>query len=170
MSDKRVILVTGMPRSGTTWVGRVHASAPKSAYVLEPLNVVARLSRPTSPYNASVLWRLLHRAILHYREAHPNWIFLRHEDLSHDPIGQFTRVFSELDMPFTDRTEAFLESTSKGNHQDFIHQRTPTNIVARDTHSHVKVWKDRLTPEEIAQIRDLTKGVADEFYGDEGWE
>lgn len=37
--DKRVLLVTGCPRSGTTWVGRVIATAPQTGYLLEPLNV-----------------------------------------------------------------------------------------------------------------------------------
>ena len=36
------ILVTGTHRSGTTWVGKMLAADPSSAYISEPLNVLHR--------------------------------------------------------------------------------------------------------------------------------
>lgn len=42
MSMKRPILVTGAHRSGTTWVGRMLAANPQTAYISEPLNVLHR--------------------------------------------------------------------------------------------------------------------------------
>jgi hypothetical protein len=41
-TDSRPILVTGAHRSGTTWVGRMLASNPQTAYISEPLNVLHR--------------------------------------------------------------------------------------------------------------------------------
>lgn len=38
----RPILVTGAHRSGTTWVGKILAATPETAYVSEPLNVYHR--------------------------------------------------------------------------------------------------------------------------------
>jgi hypothetical protein len=38
----RPILVTGAHRTGTTWVGRMLASSPQTAYISEPLNVLHR--------------------------------------------------------------------------------------------------------------------------------
>jgi hypothetical protein len=40
--EKTPILVTGAHRSGTTWVGRLLASAPQVSYLSEPLNVLHR--------------------------------------------------------------------------------------------------------------------------------
>ncbi len=40
--DKKPILVTGAHRSGTTWVGKMLAAGPQTAYVSEPLNVLHR--------------------------------------------------------------------------------------------------------------------------------
>jgi hypothetical protein len=37
--DKRPILITGMPRSGTTWVGRMLYASESVGYVNEPLNL-----------------------------------------------------------------------------------------------------------------------------------
>src|SRR5512138_2875428 len=36
------ILVTGAHRTGTTWVGRMLAANPRTAYISEPLNVLHR--------------------------------------------------------------------------------------------------------------------------------
>src|SRR5512138_3977947 len=36
------ILVTGAHRTGTTWVGRMLAADPQTAYISEPLNVLHR--------------------------------------------------------------------------------------------------------------------------------
>lgn len=42
MSNKNPILVTGAHRSGTTWVGRMIAADPQTAYISEPLNASHR--------------------------------------------------------------------------------------------------------------------------------
>ena len=36
---------------------------------------------------AALLWRLLYNAVDGYRERHPDWAFVRHEDASLDPVG-----------------------------------------------------------------------------------
>ncbi|HTS16510.1 MAG TPA: sulfotransferase [Verrucomicrobiae bacterium] len=41
----RPILVTGAPRSGTTWVGRIIGASPSTGYVQEPFNLVCRPGR-----------------------------------------------------------------------------------------------------------------------------
>lgn len=41
-STMRSFLVTGAHRTGTTWVGRMLAAAPRLAYISEPLNVFHR--------------------------------------------------------------------------------------------------------------------------------
>jgi hypothetical protein len=40
--EKRPILVSGAHRAGTTWLGRMLAATPKTAYISEPLNVLHR--------------------------------------------------------------------------------------------------------------------------------
>lgn len=42
MTDLTPILVTGSHRSGTTWVGKMLAANPDTAYISEPLNVLHR--------------------------------------------------------------------------------------------------------------------------------
>jgi hypothetical protein len=42
MEHKKSVLVTGIPRSGTTWVGKILAQAPHMRYVHEPFNITKR--------------------------------------------------------------------------------------------------------------------------------
>lgn len=45
MNSKKPILVTGIPRSGTSWVGRMISKAPFVRYVHEPFNISSRPCR-----------------------------------------------------------------------------------------------------------------------------
>ena len=40
--EHRPLLVTGAHRTGTTWVGRLLAAAPRVTYISEPMNVLHR--------------------------------------------------------------------------------------------------------------------------------
>jgi len=48
-SDHRPILVTGIHRSGTTWIGKMLASSGQAAYISEPLNVYHRAGVMRAP-------------------------------------------------------------------------------------------------------------------------
>ena len=50
---------------------------------------------------ASLLWRAIYHTVYEYQQAHPAWYFVRHEDLSLDPIAEFRRLFGYLDLPFS---------------------------------------------------------------------
>jgi len=48
-SDHRPILVTGIHRSGTTWIGKMLASSGQAAYISEPLNALHRAGIMRAP-------------------------------------------------------------------------------------------------------------------------
>ena len=50
-TSKTPILVTGAHRTGTTWVGKMLASDPQTAYISEPLNVLHRPGVLRTPIN-----------------------------------------------------------------------------------------------------------------------
>jgi len=50
-SNHRPILVTGIHRSGTTWIGKMLAASGQAAYISEPLNVLHRLGVMRAPTN-----------------------------------------------------------------------------------------------------------------------
>ena len=52
---------------------------------------------------AALLWRVLYNAVDGYRERHPDWAFVRHEDASAEPVATFERLYAQLDLDFTRR-------------------------------------------------------------------
>ena len=45
---------------------------------------------------AGLLWNVICSVADQFREQHQDWIFLRHEDLSMDPMGGFQELFERL--------------------------------------------------------------------------
>lgn len=117
---------------------------------------------------AAILWRVLYATVALYRNRHPEWVVIRHEDLSAHPITQFGNLFARLDLPFTKRTSRFIAHTTDS--------RNPTeppdeklHHLRRNSRESIGVWHRRLPPEDIRRIRSLTEDVADRFYATSSW-
>ena len=48
-----------------------------------------------------LLWNIIHYMVLRYRERHPDWIFVRHEDISYDPLNKFASIFKRLNLEWS---------------------------------------------------------------------
>jgi hypothetical protein len=117
---------------------------------------------------AALLWRLIHSTIADYRVQHPEWLVVRHEDLSRDPIEGFGTLFAALDVPYTeDAKQAILRSTSRSNPAD--REVSGRQFLSRDSRANVDNWRRRLTPAEVERIRARVADVSPLFYGDDDW-
>lgn len=114
-------------------------------------------------------WRLLNKVILNFREKHPEWIYVRHEDISRDPLGQFAALFGDIGMPFTAGTKRFLlASTHVSDHQS-VTKPVATSDVTRNSVENVYSWKRRLNGKEIETIRDIVEQTCSHLYSDSEW-
>jgi hypothetical protein len=115
---------------------------------------------------AALLWRLLYNAVASYRERHDEWVFLRHEDVSLEPVGSFERLYEQLGLEITDAArEEIGRASSSGNPS-----APPTpHAVELDSAASLGRWRDELTREEIATLRERTSDVWPRFYSDEDW-
>jgi hypothetical protein len=119
---------------------------------------------------AVLLWRMAHSAILGYRERHPAWSFLRHEDLSRDPESGFARLYQRLGLEFTPGVrQAIAEFTRHGNTVDPAAPVGSERTLRRDSRANIDSWRMRLKPEEIARIRERVEGVSRTFYSSDEW-
>jgi hypothetical protein len=117
---------------------------------------------------AALLWRLIHSTIADYRVQHPDWLVVRHEDLSRDPIQGFGAVFEALDLSYTeDVKDAIRRSTSRSNPVD--REVNGRQFLTRDSRANVDNWRRRLTPTEIERVRARVADVSPLFYGDDEW-
>ena len=120
-----------------------------------------------SPFEQAILlWRLIHHAIIGYRDRHPTWAFQRHEDVAAEPLATFEDLYARLGLAFTPAARAAVtSSTDPSNPVEARDDR----VLARDSRASVWTWKQRLTAEEIERVRIETEPIWKEFYSDGDW-
>jgi len=116
---------------------------------------------------AILQWRMLYHTVDRYRKAHPKWSVVRHEDLSADPVEQFRELYGVLGLDYTTEIEQAIVASSSMGTAAADDQRQ--HVLQRDSRSNIKSWKERLSEEEVARIREGTQDVAPLFYSDADW-
>jgi hypothetical protein len=112
-----------------------------------------------------VLWNALHHVISEFRERHPEWSFVRHEDLSLDPGSGFEKLYRTLGLSWSDAVaEEVAAYSSADNRKDVPTWRHGS--VKRDSRAAGETWKSRLTSEEVERIRIGTERIATRFYAE----
>ncbi len=117
---------------------------------------------------AALLWRMIYGFLIRIRRSHPEFHFVRHEDLSHNPLHGFRNLYASLGLEFTPQVErAILNSSSSENPVELT--KRSVHSVKLDSRANVKNWKKRLNQDELARIRAVTKDIALEYYPDIEW-
>jgi hypothetical protein len=123
-----------------------------------------------------LLWKIFHLTALEYKNKYKNWIFIKHEDISKNPINEFEYLFKRLDLDFADRVKKkilkYSDSKNFGiNYQDNskFHQRKTRLNLKRDSQVNIYSWKNRLTEPEIEKIRIEVESISSNFYADCDW-
>lgn len=130
----------------------------------------AAQTRPDVVDMGILLWRIFHHRIDQYQREHPDWIFVRHEDLSRDPPAQFETLFDRLGLRFSQTTAKKLHGlTGGGSRWRNPFRQGATGNLARDSQKNILSWKARLTQSEIAYIRYAVEPLAAKFYSDADW-
>jgi hypothetical protein len=115
-----------------------------------------------------VMWNAMYDVVRGYRERHPDWHFVRYDDLADDPLTGFRALYGRLGLRWDERSRAGVErATNTGNVKEVPAWRR--RAIKRDSRAAAKTWAQRLTPEEVRRVRHETAGVAASFYGEEDW-
>ncbi|MFL3027270.1 MAG: hypothetical protein ACJZ1O_03150 [Candidatus Neomarinimicrobiota bacterium] len=118
---------------------------------------------------ASLIWLCTAKIIIEYQKIYPDWIYMRHEDLSYNPIREFELLFEKLDLPYTDKVKRFIESTSHHNNPSEVSNKGKVHQLQRNSKENIKNWKKRLSNKEIKIIRDITEHISNKFYTNKDW-
>ncbi len=117
---------------------------------------------------ASLLWAMVYRSVQGVCRELPSVRVVRHEDLSIDPVPGFRSLYAELGLQFTPGVERrILDSSSSENPAELSRQKVHSTRL--DSRANLHNWKRRLSPEEVARIRQLTDEVAHDYYPDVDW-
>ena len=118
---------------------------------------------------ASLIWTCITKIIIEYQKLYPNWLYIRHEDLSYDPINEFELLFKRLELSFSNKVKRFIQSTSSHSNPSEVSKKTKVHQLQRDSRKNIKNWKKRLSKDEIKLIRDKTEHLSNKFYLDKDW-
>jgi hypothetical protein len=117
---------------------------------------------------AALLWRMIYRFCHFTSSAHPEFIVVRHEDLSLEPVEGYRSLYLSMGLPFTGKVrDVILHSSSSENPVELSKKKT--HSVQLDSRASLDNWKKRLTMDEITRIRRMTEEVSSFFYSDEEW-
>lgn len=117
---------------------------------------------------AILLWNCIYHTASVYVDEHPDWLFVRHEDLSLNPVDRFREVFEALGLEFSERSIQKILNSSGARNRNIIEHRRADNIK-RHSAENITIWKKRLNASQIARVRSGTWDVARRFYGDKDW-
>jgi hypothetical protein len=159
--------------------GRVHFSIfdRQPALVRERLQpYAARIAQaaevqPDPIDSGALLWTLLHHHMLRLREEHPDWIFVRHEDVARDPEREFASLYDQLGLDFSEGVRKDLRSytTEAGPFAKLSLFGTRRGTM-RSSQGNISAFRRRLAPEELDRVYAQTWQMAAEFgYGPADW-
>jgi hypothetical protein len=126
-------------------------------------------SRPRDIIDQAVLlWNSIHHVIDRFRERHPDWAFIKYEDLAGSPVAGFEGLARHLGTPWDEEARKQVVRYSSARNVKEVptwqHRR-----VKRDSRAARTSWVRRLTDEERDRVRAGTAEVAASFYSDADW-
>lgn len=117
---------------------------------------------------ASLLWKVLYRHVHQTVTQNPDFISVRHDDLSREPLSEFRALYQKLGYPFTPQVEHAILNTSSSENPTRL-AKNKTHSVKLNSRANLDNWKTILTSDEISRIRTLTEEVSHLYYSDNEW-
>ena len=117
---------------------------------------------------ASLLWRMVYRVVDSARKLRPDFVVVRHEDLSLDPLAGYRQLYEALGLDYTEKVQqTILNSSSSENPAELSKKKV--HSVKLDSRANMDNWKKRLGAEEIARVCRITGEAAHIFYPEYEW-
>jgi hypothetical protein len=177
--DMNMIVLIRHPAAFTSSISRLNWTHNFSHFLNQPLLMRDYLA----PFEAEIrafaetehdileqgtlLWRIIHYVILQYKERYKDWIFLRHEDISTDPLQHFEYLYKRMNLTMTDKEKKVIEDySSEDNPTEATKGHT---FVKRNSKSNIKSWRKKFTEKELTNLRTQVEEISHKFYSDADW-
>lgn len=177
--DMQVIVLIRHPAAFTSSIRRLNWTHNFSHFLRQPLLMRDYLypfesdirAFAESEHNiveqAILLWRIIHHMILLYQEKYKDWVFIRHEDISADPLAHFEYLYKKMNLILTDKEKQVIEEySSEDNPTDVAKGHT---LVKRNSKSNIKSWQKKFSKEELSTLRSQVEDISHKFYSDADW-
>jgi len=117
----------------------------------------------------ALLWNIIYTRVLQYMSIYKNWFYLKHEDISAQPLVYYEKVLSYLDIPFCNEIRNMISETTSSSKNKNTLEVSLRDSLYRDSKENVSAWKDRLSSGETDFVRGYTESVWKNFYDDGDW-
>ena len=115
---------------------------------------------------AILLWNVIYHMVSKLKSLNKDWLFLRHEDLSLDPDRNYRTIFEYIDEDYSPKVRKQILDYSNPNNPS---EQSQGIAIKRNSAANIWNWKNRLSEEEIARIKEGTSAIADLYYSSEDW-
>jgi hypothetical protein len=105
---------------------------------------------------------------LKYKKVYQDWIYLRHEDISLDPLGEFKSLYGRLGLNFTDEVQEQIAEHS--NTSNPSHAKGADKLIKLNSKKVISHWKNALSAQEVRRIKERVGEVSKHYYSDSDWE
>ncbi len=182
--QSQVVVMIRHPAAYVSSIKRVNWRMPLSVFLSQPkfmetipANLVSEVEekamsgQESSGYNledAALCWKVFHSVIKRYQTEHPEWIFLRHEDLCQDYLSGFRDLFYQLSLRWSDEVGEMIHNHCGSQNSLSLDSRV--HILKRDSALTRDYWKINLRKDEVARVRKITAEIADVFYDGSSWQ
>jgi hypothetical protein len=115
----------------------------------------------------ALMWKIIYFVVLKYQQTFKDWVYLRHEDISLDPLAHFEKLYKRFNLDFTDETQEQIlihSNVSNPTHANGVDQ-----LLKLNSKNVIYNWKSVLSGGEIKRIKDRVDEVSRHFYSARDW-
>lgn len=106
-----------------------------------------------------LLYNMVYEKAYELSQKYPDWIFVKHEDMSSNPQTEFRKLFKQLGLDYARSVEAKItELTNNGNQVEGDERQI--HSLHRKSQDVTELWRRRLTKDEIAYVKKECRRVA----------
>jgi hypothetical protein len=135
----------------------------------EEVREAAQESDPVRSY--ALMWRASYGIVDRHLRALPRVLICRYEDFARTPLTAFAALYKHFGLEFTGIAQlAVSQATSGGGDDRRAHTWSLRGGVSKtayrpmDSAAMLTAAQRRLSPDEVAEVRELTADVAARFY------
>ena len=115
-----------------------------------------------------LMWKILYSHVQKLQKNNKNWIFVKHEDLSIDPMNEFQLLFKKLGLPFRNTTINKINKLCSTDNSNYLlpGQRDKNK---RNSKKLIYRWHEILSEDEVLRIREEVSFISDYWYDQNSW-
>jgi hypothetical protein len=169
--NMRVVVVVRHPAAVTASYARLGWSHPMEDFFEQDslirdhgsifLDDYERAKKAVEPERTAFVWKFVYSMLERFNGRHPDWFFVRYEDVVDDPVVTFRYLFDQLNLKLTDAIRERIHPRA-GRSPD-LDSAEPYGLD-RDGRVAANRWRHELSRADLHSILACVGSVFERFY------